>query len=190
MKRIGVFGGSFNPIHNGHLQLSRAILAHGLVEEVWLMVSPRNPLKKSEDLIDENMRLILVEKAVEGEKNIHASDFEFKLARPSYTWQTLAALRRVYPEHEFSLVIGADNWALFDQWAHPDEILQNHRIIVYPREGYAPPKKTSSPSIDFIEAPLFRLSSTDVRASIAEGRDVSEMIPLSIIEDCRALYTL
>lgn len=189
MKRIGVFGGSFNPIHNGHLGLTHAILRQTLVDEIWLLVSPQNPLKSPDDMAEEHVRFRLVQKAIEHEAKIKASDFEFRLKRPSYTWKTLAALRSAHPDVSFSLIIGADNWALFDRWAHPEEIRLHHHIIVYPRNGYSLQSETSASGISYVDAPLFPFSSTDIRRAIAAGNDISAMVPSTIVEECRKIYS-
>ena len=135
MKRIGIFGGSFNPVHLGHTALAAYICEQGMVDEVWMMVSPQNPFKQNLALLDEQHRLAMLRLAVEPYPMLQACDFECHLPRPSYTYHTLQALRAAYPEHEFSLVIGEDNWASFDRWYRGDDILRETPIIVYPREG-------------------------------------------------------
>ena len=131
--KVGIFGGSFNPIHLGHTALAAAICDRGLVDEVWFMVSPQNPFKVDEELLDEQRRLAMVRLAVAGDERLRASDFEFTLPRPSYTSVTLRALTDAYPDTEFSLIIGEDNWDAFDRWHEADYILKHHPIIVYPR---------------------------------------------------------
>ena len=173
---IGIFGGSFNPIHLGHTALANYILRLGLVDEVWLMVSPHNPLKDDDTLLCEDLRLELARLATHGHPGIHASDFEFRLPRPSYTYVTLRELTLAYPEHTFSLIIGADNWELFPRWRHSGLILSHHRVIVYPRdgEGLHPVSQPDAPNPIFLpEAPLLPVSSTAIREAIAEGRDAS-----------------
>ena len=117
MRRTGLFGGSFNPIHNGHIKLAKQLKQRAGLDEVWLMVSPLNPLKQSEDLLDDEARLEMAREAVKDEPGIVASDYEMHLPKPSYTWNTLEALKRDFPDREFVLMIGGDNWALFDKWA-------------------------------------------------------------------------
>lgn len=176
MKRIAVYGGSFNPIHLGHIALARHVLRERLADEVWLMVSPCNPLKVAADLLDTADRLRLARLAVAEEPGIVVSDFETRLPLPSYTYLTLRALRRDYPEVVFSLLIGADNWAAFSRWAHPDEILRHHAILVYPREGCPLDAASFPPNVTLIDAPLFPYSSTDIRQGLREGSDVSGMV--------------
>ena len=138
MTETGIYGGSFNPIHRGHVELAERLCRDEGLDELWFMVSPQNPFKKSSpDLLNENIRLELARMAVREHPCLKVSDFEFRLPRPSYTADTLAALRQAYPDRLFTLVIGADNWLAFKDWKKPDEILSHHRILVYPRPGYA-----------------------------------------------------
>lgn len=186
--RVAIFGGSFNPIHNGHIALAQTVIAQDLADEVWLMVSPQNPLKAQADLVDENQRFALAQKALVEVEGVSASDFEFQLPRPSYTWKTLEALRYEFPHIEFSLLIGGDNWAVFDRWANGEEILRHHRLIVYPREG-SPIDPDSLPSqVQLLEAPLFPFSSTDIRQALRNREDVSSLLPPAILKDCQQIY--
>ena len=191
-RRVGIFGGSFNPIHLGHIALAQAAIEQQLVDEVWLLVSPLNPLKVNKTLLPEEERLRLAKKALEGTKGIKASSFEFQLERPSYTWKTLEALETAYPEHTFSLIIGGDNWAIFDRWVKADLIRARYNIYVYPREGseILPDSEGCMPTA-IIDAPLYPFSSTDIRNAIAEGASdevLATMLPKAIIDDCRRLY--
>ena len=135
--RIGIYGGSFNPIHRGHTELAASIVAQGLVDELWLMVSPLNPLKSGEvsDIAEYGHRLRMAELATEDVVGVRVSDFERSLPLPSYTITTLDELGKAFPEHEFTLVIGADNWERFPRWYHADEIIANYRILIYRRPG-------------------------------------------------------
>ena len=168
MKRTGIFGGSFNPIHNGHIKLAQQLKKRANLDEVWLMVSPQNPLKQSEDLLDDEARMEMAREAVKDESGIVASDYEMHLPKPSYTWNTLEALKREFPDREFVLMIGGDNWALFDKWYRADDIKKNYEIVVYTRtpgdEGY----------ID--------ISSTDIRQRVHEGRGIKRLVPKAVAE--------
>lgn len=191
--RIGIFGGSFNPLHLGHIALAQAAIKQQLVDEVWLFVSPLNPLKVNKTLLPEDERLRLAKKALDGTKGLIASDFEFHLERPSYTWKTLEALETAYPEHTFSLIIGGDNWAIFDRWVKAELMRARYNIYVYPREGspILPDSEGRMPSA-VIDAPLYPFSSTDIRNAIANGAPdevLATMLPEAIIEDCRQLYS-
>ena len=168
MIRTGIFGGSFNPIHNGHISLALQLKERAGLDEVWLMVSPQNPLKQSGDLLADDLRLHMARLAVEGVEDITVSDYEMHLPRPSYTWNTLEALSTDYPERQFVLMIGGDNWAIFDRWYHADDIRRKYEIIVYTRTPGDP---------GFID-----LSSTAVRERIRQGRSIRSMVPRAVAD--------
>lgn len=183
MIRTAIFGGSFNPIHSGHVLLARQVLAEGLADEVWLMVSPHNPLKKQDGLLDEQARLRLARLAVEGVDGVQVSDFEFFLPRPSYTWRTLQALGEKYTDRKFLLLIGADNWAVFDKWAHHEDLIREYEIIVYPREGYLLNTEQMPDGVHVLKAALYPWSSTLVRERLAQGLDCSAYVPPRVLEE-------
>jgi nicotinate-nucleotide adenylyltransferase len=135
MAKVGIYGGSFNPVHFGHVGLAKWVVENTDLDELWLMVSPNNPLKPADSLAPEQERLEAVREAVKDIKALKASDYEFSLPRPSYTADTLRALQKAYPEHEFTLVIGEDNLAIFTRWREYEFILANFRIFVYPRHS-------------------------------------------------------
>lgn len=178
--RTGIYGGSFNPIHNGHLAIAREIRRRAALDEVWLMVSPQNPLKQVSDLLPDGQRLDMTRRAVEGEEGLVACDFEFHLPRPSYTWHTLTALSRDFPNREFVLLIGADNWAVFDRWYRGEDIVRQYEVVIYPREGSPVDAGALPPNVRLVETPLHDVSSTQVRQLIREGRDISQFVPESI----------
>ena len=164
--KTGLYGGSFNPIHNGHIRLSQALLDAHLVDEMWLLVSPQNPFKVNQKLLDDNARLELAKLAVQDIPNIIVSDYEFHLPRPSYMVNTLEHLRQDYPEREFILIIGADNWERFPHWYKHEEILAHHRVIVYPRSGC---QLSNVPDgVTIADTPLIDISSTVIRRNISE----------------------
>lgn len=168
MIRTGIFGGSFNPIHNGHIILARQLKERAGLDEVWLMVSPQNPLKQHAGLLADEARMEMARKAVEGEAGIVASDYEMQLPRPSYTWNTLQALRRDYPDREFVLMIGGDNWELFDRWYRAEDIRRHYEIVVYTRTPGDP---------GFID-----ISSTEIRRRIREGLSIGELVPAAVAD--------
>ena len=167
MAKIGIYGGSFNPVHFGHVGLAKWVIEHTDLDELWLLVSPNNPLKPAGILAPEEERLAAVHEAIRDIPGLKASDFEFSLPRPSYTANTLRALQKAYPEHEFTLVIGEDNIAIFNQWREYEYILSNFRIFVYPRKSAIsrqPSAFRSAKNIVFLaEAPYFDISSTEIR---------------------------
>ena len=173
MIRTGIFGGSYNPIHIGHLALANYLCEYGDLDELWFMVSPQNPFKAhSSDLWDDNLRLELVRLAVEDYPKFQASDFEFQLPRPSYMVNTLQKLRETYPDREFVLIIGADNWASFPRWKNADIIMQHHPLIIYPRPGYEIDASALPDNVQLINTPLLEVSSTFIRESLKRGKDV------------------
>ncbi|MCM1490380.1 MAG: nicotinate (nicotinamide) nucleotide adenylyltransferase [Muribaculum sp.] len=160
--KVGVFGGSFDPIHLGHVELARYALEHCGLDEVWLMVSPRNPLKPHATVASNEQRLAMARLATEGIKGIEVSDFEFSLPVPSYSWLTLTKLRESYPDIQFRLIIGGDNWADFGRWKNPDLIREQFGVLVYPRPGETLPSPPSEVTI-LKDAPQMQISSTEIR---------------------------
>lgn len=182
MKRITIYGGSFNPIHCGHTALAETLVKSGVTDEVWLMVSPRNPLKEQAELADEHWRFRLAELAVEGIDGVKASDFEFSLPRPSYTYATLSALQTAYPDVTFSLLIGADNWQVFPQWAHHETLVSEHDIFIYPRPDFPIREEDLPVHVHLLhDVPLFDCSSTDIRNGLRQGADMTKFIPASAL---------
>ena len=178
ISKVAIFGGSFDPIHNGHLALADEVLSRGLAGEVWLMVTPQNPHKQGCALSDEQLRLQMVQLAVQDKPGMKACDFEFSLPRPSYTLNTLTALVEAYPGKEFSLLIGADNWEKFDRWYKGDEILARYKVIVYPRGNGVEPWLPQS--VQWLPAKLHDVSSTMVRAAVSAGESIAEFVPSAV----------
>lgn len=170
--RTGIFGGSFNPIHIGHLALANYLCEAGEVDELWFMVSPQNPLKQEDGLLDDRQRLEMVQAAIEGYPRFAASDFEFALPRPSYTIDTLGSLAEAYPHRSFTLIIGSDNWQVFNRWKEPEELIRRFPILIYPRAGYQVDADSLPPRVRLVDTPLLEVSSTCIRRAIAAGRDL------------------
>lgn len=173
---IGVFGGSFNPVHNGHLQVARAIVERKLVDEVWLIVSPLNPIKADADsLLPDNIRMDMVRVATEGISGLRACDIELSLPRPSYTITTLRALSDMYPDFKFRLIIGSDNMLIFDRWKAHEEIMRDFTPIVYPRPGY-------DCSLSLKDFPEIKVSSTEIRDKLKQNSPVDNLLPPKVME--------
>ena len=142
---VGIFGGSFNPIHIGHLALANYLCEFGGLDAVWFLVTPQNPLKQHDDLLDDHCRLELARLATQGYDKFYVSDFEFHQPRPSYTVHTLQALKRAYPENEFHLIIGSDNWKVFNLWFNPQRLIAENKLIIYPRPVLTSTRKSFRP---------------------------------------------
>ena len=180
MKQTGIFSGSFNPIHIGHLALANYLCEFEGLDEVWFLVSPHNPLKEKEELMDDQFRYELTCKAIDGYPKFKASDFEFSLPQPSYTIQTLNALRVAFPDNNFQLIIGADNWQVIDQWKNYKELLTNYSILIYPRKGYEAVIPATYPNVRLVQAPMLEISSTFIREALREGKDIRFFLPEGI----------
>ncbi|MDD3404808.1 MAG: nicotinate-nucleotide adenylyltransferase [Sphingobacteriia bacterium] len=184
---IGLYFGSFNPIHNGHLSLANYLIDNNYVDEIWLVVSPQNPFKQNKLQLPAQTRFSLAKKAVGNYQHIKVSDIEFDLPQPNYTINTLRILSQTYPLYKFSLIIGADNVNEFNRWKSYEDILKNYSVLVYPRTEY--PINELLPSMYLLKkAPLFPFSSTTVREKIMNGEDISKLVPASIKDQCIELY--
>ena len=189
MKKTGIFGGSYNPIHIGHLALANYLCEYSDLDEVWFMVSPQNPFKAhSSELWDDQLRLDLVRLAVEEYPKFHASDFEFHLPRPSYMVNTLEKLREAHPDREFTLVIGADNWTSFPRWKDADIIMAHHPLIIYPRPGYEIDESTLPTNVRLVNTPLLEVSSTFIRESLKQGKDVRYFLHPKVWEKISCIF--
>ena len=193
MRRIGIFGGSFNPIHNGHAIIANYIMQHGGLDQLWLMVSPQNPLKQPHEMAGEVHRLRMTEMVSHRIDGVETSAFEFTMPRPSYTIDTLHALQEKFPNDEFWLVIGADNWAVWDRWRAHDEIVQQFHLLIYPRLGYevSIPEELAD-RIHLVNAPIIELSSTSVRELLSQGQSIAFYVPADVEQYIvkHQLYTL
>lgn len=169
MIRTGIYGGSFNPIHTGHILLGEHLVTKGFVDELWYVVSPQNPFKVNQALLDDEARLELARIAVDGKEKLKVCDVEFRLPRPSYMIHTLKTLSTTYTDREFILVIGADNWERFPRWYENEKILQHYRVMVYPRPGYT--LQDIPDNVTIVPTPLYDISSTHIRKRIARWKD-------------------
>ena len=170
----GLFFGSFNPIHTGHVALAKHIWEQLALEEIWFVVSPHNPLKPQSSLIDNDLRLQMVDLALVEEPEFKSCDIEFSMPLPNYTIDTLQKLQEKYSKKQFVLIIGADNLAVFPEWKNYKQLLEEYTIVVYPREGFDLPQLHKTyPQVQVVDAPLYPVSSTQIRQLLKQGKDVS-----------------
>lgn len=181
-KKIGLYFGSFNPIHIGHLIIANHLVSYSDLDEIWLVVSPHNPLKKKKTLLEDHHRLELVERALESYDTLKVSAVEFKLAQPSYTIHTLVHLAEEFPKYTFCLLMGEDNLNSFHKWKNHEVILKNHPIYVYPRKTNNGHENqfTNHPDIVHVDAPIMEISSTHIRQAIKEGKEVRPLLPSDV----------
>ncbi|MCB0481556.1 MAG: nicotinate-nucleotide adenylyltransferase [Flavobacteriales bacterium] len=185
--KVGLYFGTYNPVHVGHLIIANHMANYTDLDQVWMVVTPRNPLKQKDSLLEDYHRLELVKRAIEGNWNLKVSDIEFQLEKPSYTASTLAHLQEKYPAHEFSLIMGEDNLRTLHKWKNFEYILKNHSVVVYPRvlteqeksEAIQPPIKPevyNHPSVNMIDAPVMKVSASFIRRAIKEQKDVRYLL--------------
>jgi nicotinate-nucleotide adenylyltransferase len=182
--QVGLYFGSFNPIHHGHLIIASYLLENTDLDQVWFVVSPQNPLKPSGSLLNEYHRLFLVKAAIEGENRLKASDIEFKLPKPSYTVDTLTYLQEKYPSHQFSVIMGSDSLANLPKWKNHHWLLEHYPIYVYKRPGHEVlPSFPEAKNIKVLDAPLLPISATHIRKNIKEGRSIRYLVPEAVREE-------
>lgn len=180
---IGLYFGSFNPIHVGHLIIANHIVEYTDLDEIWFVVSPQNPLKKKATLLDNHHRLELVNRAIENYPKFKASDVEFKLPRPSYTVDTLVVLNEKYPNHKFNLIMGEDNLKSLTKWKNYEVLLEDYHIYVYPRISEATQVSSEiMDSVTKVNAPIIEISSTYIRKGIKSEKDIRPLVPYKVWE--------
>jgi nicotinate-nucleotide adenylyltransferase len=180
--KTGLYFGSFNPVHNGHLMLANFLVEYSELDCLWFVVSPQNPFKQKESLLPDYHRLELLKRAIEGYRKFSACDIEFRMPKPSYTVDTLAYLKEKYPDREFYLIMGTDNLERFDRWKNYEQILEHHHIIVFPRKGSNGGGLVCHPKVTLVDTPLIEVSSTFIRQSIRDGKDVRFFMPEKAFE--------
>ncbi len=179
--KIGLYFGSFNPIHTGHLIIASHIANHTELDEVWFVVSPQNPFKNTNSLLNEQHRLSLVKIAIEGEKKLKASNVEFKLPKPSYTADTLLYLSEKYQKHIFSIIMGSDGFQNVEKWKNYKYIINNYNIFIYHRPGFLIEK--NSENITILDAPLLEISSTQIRKNIKDKKSIRYLVTDAVMEE-------
>jgi len=177
--KIGLYFGSFNPVHNGHLIIANHVINNTDLKQVWMIVSPQNPFKKSNSLLNEYDRLHLLQSALEGETKIKASSIEFNLPKPSYTIHTLTYLKEKYKQHQFSIIMGSDSYTNIKKWKNYELIILNYEIYIYERIGY-PIENNDNAQINLLEAPIIQISSSTIRDNLKKGKSIRYLVPDSV----------
>lgn len=175
--KVGLYFGTYNPIHIGHLAIANYMVAFTAIDQLWFVVSPHNPHKKKTNLLDDYQRLEMVHRAVDGDERFRVSNIEFNLPKPSYTIDTLAYLKDKHPDYHFKILMGSDNLENFHKWKNYETIVENYGIIVYPRPGFDKTEYKPHPNITLANAPLMDISSTFIRKAIHDGKDVRHFLP-------------
>ena len=180
--KIGLYFGSFNPVHNGHLIIANHIINNCTIDQVWLVVSPQNPFKLSASLLNQQHRLNLVKTAIEGETRLRASNIEFNLPKPSYTIDTLTYLKEKYPNDEFSIIMGGDSFTNLKKWKNGDIIIKNYEVLLYNRPGFDIKDLITGKS-SVLDAPLIEISSTAIRTLIKQKKSIRYLVPDAVMEE-------
>jgi nicotinate-nucleotide adenylyltransferase len=181
--KIGIFPGSFNPVHNGHLAIANYIAEYEEFDEIWFLITPQNPLKRKSDLLDQDLRLAMLEKAIQGYEKFKINTIEWTMSQPSYTVNTLQKLRVMYPHNSFELIIGSDNWLTFHRWKDYQMILKNFKILIYPRKGTADKIYVNHPNVRISKgSPMIEISSSFIRKAIEENKDIRFYMPEGVYE--------
>ena len=186
--KIGLFFGSFNPIHIGHLAMANYFVEFSDLEQIWLIVSPQNPFKTKKNLLSEYERYQMVDMALSDDFQIRVSNIEFNLPKPSYTIDTLTYLKEKHKNHQFALIIGSDNLKYFHRWKNYKEIIDQYDIYVYPRPGNDPHKFSEKFPLKIVNAPYIEISSSFIRNAIAEGKDVRYFLPEKVYQYIKEMH--
>ncbi len=184
---IGLYFGSFNPVHIGHCIIANHMVQNTRLDRVWLVVSPQNPFKPSSSLLNEYHRLHLVQLALEGETTLKASDIEFQLPKPSYTVDTMTYLAEKYPQHHFSIIMGSDGLQNFHKWKNAEVLVKNHPLFVYKRQGFEIINPLQA-KLEVVDAPLLQISSTHIREMIKKGQSIRYLVPDKVREEIETYH--
>ncbi|MBK9957132.1 MAG: nicotinate-nucleotide adenylyltransferase [Chitinophagaceae bacterium] len=179
---IGLFFGSFNPIHNGHLIIAKYVLQNSQLNKLWFVVSPQNPFKSPQSLLNENHRLHLVNSAIEGETDLKACNIEFKLPKPSYTINSLTYLAEQYPDYKFTLIVGSDSFQNINKWKNYETLVSRYPIIIYKRPGFEVTQDFGA-NLTILEAPLLEISSTYIRSLVKKSLSIRYLVPDAVKEE-------
>ncbi|WP_276479508.1 nicotinate (nicotinamide) nucleotide adenylyltransferase [Paraflavitalea pollutisoli] len=181
--KVGLYFGSFNPIHHGHLIIAQHVVQNTDLEQVWFVVSPQNPLKPSAGLLNEFHRLYLIQLSIEDTQHLKVTDIEFRLPRPSYTVDTLTYLREKYPQHEFAVIMGSDSFENLPRWKNYHHILDNYPLYIYKRPGHEVEDHYEGSRVSVLQAPLLEISATHIRNTIKAGKSIRYLVPDKVAEE-------
>jgi nicotinate-nucleotide adenylyltransferase len=187
-KKTGLFFGSFNPVHAGHLIIANYFLEYSDLEEIWFIVSPHNPLKEKKSLLPDHHRYAMVQIAVEDDLRMRASNFEFNLPKPSYTIDTLIRLEEKYPGNEFIMIAGSDIFPSFHKWKNYEELLKNYHFYIYSRPSYGLGEYEGHPHIRLFNAPMMEISASFIRQGLAEGKDLRYFFPCKVYDYLKEMH--
>jgi nicotinate-nucleotide adenylyltransferase len=188
IKKVGLFFGSFNPIHTGHLVIAGYMLNFTDLDEVWMVISPHNPLKDKKTLLADHHRYTMVQIAVEDNPRLRSCNIEFKMPQPSYTIDTLVRLEEKYPDHQFVLISGTDIFPTFNKWKNYETLLENYKFYIYRRPGYDTGNYGSHPHVVIFDSPLMEISSSFIRQVVAEGRDIRYFVPDKVYDYIKEMH--
>lgn len=188
IKKVGLFFGSFNPIHAGHMIIAGYMLGFTDLDDVWMVISPHNPLKEKKTLLADHHRYAMVQIAIEDNPRLRACNLEFKMPQPSYTIDTLVRLEEKYPDHQFVIIAGTDIFPTFHKWKNYEILLENYKFYIYRRPGFDPGPYALHPHVVIFEAPLMEISSSFIRQAVADGRDIRYFIPEKVYEYIREMH--
>jgi nicotinate-nucleotide adenylyltransferase len=181
--KIGLYFGSFNPVHHGHLIIANHVAQSTQLGQVWFVVSPQNPLKPTSGLLNEYHRLYLIKAAIDGEKHLRATDIEFKLPRPSFTIDTLTYIHEKFPQHDFSIIMGSDSYQNLSKWKNYEQLLRNTDLYIYIRAGFENIPSYKNARTHILEAPLLQISASHIRNILKEGKSIRYLVPDVVKEE-------
>lgn len=181
--KVGLYFGSFNPVHHGHLIIASHVVQSTTLDQVWFVVSPQNPLKPAAGLLNEYHRLFLIKSAIDGENHLRASDIEFKLPKPSFTIDTLTYMKEKFPQHDFSIIMGSDSYQNLPRWKNYEQLLKNAEFYVYIRAGFEKIPEYRNAQAHILDAPLLQISATHIRNMLKEGKSIRFLVPDSVKEE-------
>ena len=188
IKKVGLFFGSFNPIHTGHMIIANYMLEFSDLDDVWMVISPHNPLKEKKTLLADHHRYYMVQVAIEDNPRLRACNLEFKMPQPSFTIDTLVRLEEKHPDHQFVLIAGTDIFPTFHKWKNYEILLENYKFYIYRRPGFDAGIYSNHPHVMIFDAPLMEISSSFIRQAIAEGRDIRYFVPDKVYNYIREMH--